>query len=285
MRFATTIAGVGEPTFVLLHGLASTRRIWDLVVPHLAREHKVIAFDLRGHGETEKPEDSYALEDFAQDVDELMRRYGVTRPILVGHSAGANVALHHAVTRTGTRGVVLVDGGLVELHAHVSWEEAAKRMAPPPDDANQIEKFVREGWSEVANSPQLVEMRRSLFEWGKGGEAHQRLTRERHLAILRSLWEQDVHADLARLPCPALVVVCRMPLATAPEQRWYEQKAFAAARVARLPRLRLLWFDDTIHDMPVQRPRELADAILTFAHGIVEDELTRTSAIASSRPP
>ncbi len=281
MRFATNIAGVGEPTVILLHGLASTRRIWDLVVPHLSREHKVIAFDLRGHGETEKPDDGYTLEEFAEDVDELMRRYGVTRPILVGHSAGANVALHQAVTRRNARGVVLVDGGLVEVHAHLSWEDAATRMAPPLD-ASQIEKVVREGWPQVPDSPQLVEIRRSLYEWGKGGDVRERLRREHRLAILRSLWEQDVHADLARLPCPAFIVVSRVPLATAPEERWHRQKAFAAARVARLPQVRLKWFEDTIHDVPVQRPGELADAILAFARGIVEAERARTGASVAS---
>ena len=285
MRFATTIAGVGEPTFVLLHGLGSTRRIWDLVVPYLAREHKVIAFDLRGHGETEKPEAGYTLEDFAVDIDELMRRYGVTRPILVGHSAGANAALHHAATRRTARGVVLVDGGLVEMHAHLSWADAAERLAPPPDDAYQIEKFVREGWPSVANSPQLVEIRRSLFEWGKGGEIRKRLARERHLAILRSLWEQDVHADLARLACPALVIVCRMPLEKAPDQRWTEQKEFAATRIARLPRLRLEWSEDSIHDVPVQRPRDIAETILAFAADVVAEEqgLQAAPSVASPR--
>ncbi len=283
MRFATTIAGVGEPTFILLHGLASTRRIWDLVLPTLSREHKVIAFDLRGHGETEKPEDGYALADLAEDIDELLRRYGVTRPILVGHSAGANVALHHAVTRRNARGVVLVDGGLVELHAHLSWPEALERLAPPPDDVHQIEKFVREGSPFVPNSPQLVEIRRSLFEWGKSGEARKRLTRDRHLAILRSLWEQDVHADLARLPCPVLVVACRMPLEEAPEQEWHEQKALAAARLARLPRVRLGWLEDSIHDVPLQRPRELADAILAFTNALVAEERAQAVASAASR--
>jgi pimeloyl-ACP methyl ester carboxylesterase len=171
MRFGTSIAGVGEPTFILLHALASTRRIWDFVLPLLKVDHKVIAFDLRGHGETEKPEAGYGLEDLAGDIDELMRRYGVTRPVLVGHSAGANLALHHAATRRNARGIVLVDGGVIELHAHLSWDETLDALAPAPDDAYQIEKFVRDGWSEVPNNPQLMEVRRSLYEWDKSGRS------------------------------------------------------------------------------------------------------------------
>lgn len=267
VRIATTIEGVGEPTFVLLHGLASSRRIWDLVIPYLKKAHKVIAPDLRGHGETEKPERGYTLEDFALDLDELLRRYGVTRPVIVGHSAGANIALHHAVTRKSARGLVLVEGGVVELHAHLSWEQARERLAPPPDDPYQIDKWVREGPRELPATPQLVEIRRSLFEWGRDSAPRKRLTRERHLAILRSLWEQDVHDDLARAPCPTLVIVARLASAAATEQQWAERKAIAAARVARLPGIALQWFEDTIHDAPLQRPRELAEAILAFAGG------------------
>ena len=281
MRFGTTIAGVGEPTFVLIHGLGATRRIWDFVVPLLKVEHKVIAFDLRGHGESEKPEVGYALEDLAGDVDELLRRYGVTRPVLVGHSAGANVAVHHAVTRRNARGVVLVDGALVELHAHLSWEDALDGFAPPSDDAYQIEKFVRDGWSEVPDSDQLMEMRRSLFEWDKGGEVRKRLTPERHLAILRSLWEQDVHADIAALGCPVLIVACRpRPGADA---RWTTQKELAAARLARLRHVRAEWLDDTIHDVPVQRPRDVAGAILSFARTLAPPERAPSAVVAERR--
>ena len=278
MRFGTTIAGVGEPTFILLHGLGSTRRIWDFVLPLLKVEHKVIAFDLRGHGESEKPEIGYALDDLAIDIDELIRRYGVTRPVLVGHSAGANLALHHASTRRNARGVVLIDGGVVELHAHLSWEDALEVLSPPADDAYQIEKFVRDGWSEVPNSTQLVEMRRSIFEWNKGGEVRKRLTRERHLAILRSLWEQDVQADVAGLACPALIIACHPRPGS--DARWTRQQELACARMSRLRHVRLQWFEDTIHDVPIQRPRELADAILSFTGSIVGGERSKPTALS-----
>lgn len=264
MRIATTINGVGDPTYVLLHGLASTRHIWDLVVPYLAKSHRVIAPDLRGHGESEKPDDRYALEDFAEDVDELLRRNGVTHPVLVGHSFGANVALHHAATRGAARAIVLVDGALVQLHEHLSWEEARTRLAPPPDDRESIERFVQEGPPTLPRTPQLVDIRRSLFEWSRDGAVRKRLTLERHLAILRSSWEQDVHAELRSLRCPALSIVCRISSAKVPGQKWDGEKARAAARIAAFPRVTVRRFDDTIHDVPLQRPLELSEAILAF---------------------
>ena len=77
-----------------------------------------------------------------------------------------------------------------------------------------------------------------------------------------------MHADLAGLGRPALVVACRSPRDT----DWGLRKAFAASRLERLPHLRLLWFDDSIHDVPVQRPRELAEAILSFTDGLFAAE-------------
>lgn len=264
MRFATAITGVGEPTLVLLHGLASTRRIFDLVVPHLAKTHRVIAFDQRGHGESEKPDDGYSLEAFAGDADEILRRHGVSRPVFVGHSFGANVALHHAATRAAARGLVLVDGGLVELHAHLSWPQCAERLAPPPDDPHESDRWVREGSPQIQNSPQLVEIRRSLFELQGNGMLRKRLTRERHLKILRSLWEQDVHEELARVRCPTLLLVPRLAATDALMQRWLRHKELAAVRVARFPHVAIRWLDDAVHDVSLQRPAELAREILKF---------------------
>lgn len=263
MNFKITVAGIGEPTFALVHGIASTRRIFDLVIPRLSRQHRVIAYDQRGHGESEKPERAYALSDFVDDLEEILRRHGVSRPVLVGHSFGANVVLRHAVTRRSARGLVLVDGGLVEMHSHLSWDDAVQRLLPPEDDPGLIERWIREGPPFLPNKPELVEMRRSLYEWTPG--PRKRLTRERHEHVLRALWEHDVHADLARVPCQTLILPSRRSRQTDPEQRMAVQKRQAAARAARLPNIAVRWFEETLHDVPLHRPVELARTILAFA--------------------
>jgi pimeloyl-ACP methyl ester carboxylesterase len=265
MRFETTVKGVGEPSFVLLHGLGATRRVFDLLIPYLAKDHKVIAYDQRGHGESEKPDEGYTLDGFADDLDEILRRHGVSRPVLVGHSFGANVALRHAVSRRNARGLVLIDGGIVEMHAHVSLEEALERNVPQPDDPNEVERWVREGSPLVQNTPQLAEIRQSLFDWSADGLVRKRFTRERHVQLLRSAWAHDVHQDLTEVPCPTVAIVCRISLDKAPYQQWVEQKRRAAARIARLPNVSVRWMDDAVHDVPLQRPRELAAALLEFA--------------------
>src|SRR5512139_3458762 len=64
--------GHGWP-ILMLHGLASTSHIWDLVAPLLVDDARVIAFDLRGHGQSDKPDGDYSFEAVVGDVNETLR--------------------------------------------------------------------------------------------------------------------------------------------------------------------------------------------------------------------
>jgi pimeloyl-ACP methyl ester carboxylesterase len=77
---------------VLLHGFACSLRWWDDIVPALAREHRVIRFDLLGHGGSEKPKEGYGMESQARLVAGALDRLGVRRATVVGHSMGGSVA-------------------------------------------------------------------------------------------------------------------------------------------------------------------------------------------------
>jgi pimeloyl-ACP methyl ester carboxylesterase len=80
------------PPVVLLHGFACSLRWWDDIVPALAREHRVIRFDLLGHGGSEKPKEGYGMESQARLVAGALDRLGVRRAAVVGHSMGGSVA-------------------------------------------------------------------------------------------------------------------------------------------------------------------------------------------------
>jgi pimeloyl-ACP methyl ester carboxylesterase len=85
--------GKDDPVIVLLHGFASSLRWWDRVAPELGRRGlRVIRFDLLGHGGSEKPRDGYAPDDQARVVAAALRKLGVRRATVVGHSMGGTVA-------------------------------------------------------------------------------------------------------------------------------------------------------------------------------------------------
>jgi pimeloyl-ACP methyl ester carboxylesterase len=81
----------GAP-IVLLHCYTCSTRWWGPVAERLAREHRVIALDLVGHGRSEKPLDGYAMEEQALQVRRALDRLGVERPLIAGHSMGGDVA-------------------------------------------------------------------------------------------------------------------------------------------------------------------------------------------------
>ena len=77
---------------VLLHCFACSIAWWQPLIPLLDRDHRVIALDLRGFGGSEKPSSGYSMEDQAAFVAEALKRLGVHRATVVGHSLGGTVA-------------------------------------------------------------------------------------------------------------------------------------------------------------------------------------------------
>jgi haloacetate dehalogenase len=88
-------AGQG-PAVVLLHGFPFTNYTWRNQIPELSKKYRVIAPDLRGYGETDKPITGYDKRNMAKDLRELMRALKIDKIALVGHDRGARVATRFA---------------------------------------------------------------------------------------------------------------------------------------------------------------------------------------------
>ena len=86
------MAGSG-PAIVLIHGITSSGRTWERVVPALAKHHTVIAPDLLGHGESAKPRGDYSLGAYASGVRDLLVALDIPRATVVGHSLGGGIAM------------------------------------------------------------------------------------------------------------------------------------------------------------------------------------------------
>ena len=88
-------AGEGSPV-ILLHGYAQNSHMWRPLIPELAKTHKVIAPDLRGFGESSKPESGYDKKTMAQDIHALAASLGLARAGIAGHDIGLMVAYAYA---------------------------------------------------------------------------------------------------------------------------------------------------------------------------------------------
>ena len=89
------IAGKGAPV-VLLHGFAETSHMWRPLFPGLAKNHTVIAPDLRGFGGSDAPEGGYTKKEMAQDIHALVKSLGYNKVKIVGHDIGLMVAYAYA---------------------------------------------------------------------------------------------------------------------------------------------------------------------------------------------
>jgi pimeloyl-ACP methyl ester carboxylesterase len=95
VRISYKIGGQG-PVVVLLHGYAETSHMWLPLMPLLAKGHTVIAPDLRGAGNSERPQGGYDKKTMAKDIRELVHQLGYKQVSLVGHDIGLMVAYAYA---------------------------------------------------------------------------------------------------------------------------------------------------------------------------------------------
>ncbi|MGH3110719.1 MAG: alpha/beta fold hydrolase [Gaiellaceae bacterium] len=87
--------GRGERTFVLVHGWKQSHRLFDPAIALLAERHRVVAFDLRGMGESDKPNSRYDFDELADDLGFVLEALDLDDVTLVGWSMGCTVSLSH----------------------------------------------------------------------------------------------------------------------------------------------------------------------------------------------
>ena len=86
-------AGVGEPPMLLVHGIACDHTHLTPQLEYFSGDHRVVAVDLRGHGQSDAPQQEYTIEGFADDLAWVCTRLGLENPVVVGHSLGGRICL------------------------------------------------------------------------------------------------------------------------------------------------------------------------------------------------
>lgn len=250
-------ATTSRPPFLLVHGLASNRRTWDGVAAWLvANGHPALTVDLRGHGRSSKPDGPYDVPTVADDVATLIERLGLDRPVVAGQSWGGNVVLELAARHPGAvRGIACVDGGWLEPSLQFpDWEACRAALAPPRLAGRrfaEIDGYIRSAhrdWPESGIGGTLAN-----FEVRADGTVAPWLTFDRHIAVLRGLWDHHPAERYPGVAVPTLLV----PVDGGPGD-WTERKRRdVEAAAAAIPDTRIRWFSGD-HDIHAQRPDELA---------------------------
>ena len=127
-RRAFRVAGSG-PALLLIHGVGCNSKSWESVHAKLAQRFTVIAPDLLGHGESDKPHADYSLPAFANGMRDLLAVLGIDRVTVVGHSFGGGVAMQFAYQYPElVERIVLVNAGGVSKDVSLALRLAAMPM-------------------------------------------------------------------------------------------------------------------------------------------------------------
>jgi pimeloyl-ACP methyl ester carboxylesterase len=267
-------SGSGQAV-VLLHGLASNARIWDGVASRLAGAGlRVVALDQRGHGASEQPGSGYDFATLGRDLSAALAALGIERPVLAGHSWGANVALQFAADRPGTlAGLALVDGALLGVAewAGPTLDEARRRLAPPRFAVPLTDWLARAGRFDAGGSggqPWVRDYLRAGVDVDDRGVARSRFQFDNHMQVVDALYGQRPPDLYPLVDCPVLLCPAADPAADATHAKAKRDAAVRATGL--LPSATLTWFEDTMHDIPLQRPAELAAELARFADAVKE---------------
>ena len=203
LEIAYTSAGHGAPALLFIHGFAGDRTYFAPQLAHFASSRRVVALDLRGHGESTTMT-SATLDDFAADVIAVLDAAGLERTVVCGHSMGGVVALKIAGARPDlVRGVAMIESTVL-FPAEVR-EQASTSFVPAlagEHGREALTAFFTNVILSPLDPPELVD--RVLHDVARSSPALAH-------AFFSDLWTSDYATELAGAQCPLLYVHTQAP--------------------------------------------------------------------------
>lgn len=135
VRLSVIDIGPAEPpargTIVCVHGAGGHAEQWKYQIAHFSRSYRVVAPDLRGHGQSEKPRSAYSLEEFLWDFTQMLELLKVAEPFtLMAHSFGGPIALTFAAAQPEHVGKLVLIATAPEMHLNPLYEALLKLPLP-----------------------------------------------------------------------------------------------------------------------------------------------------------
>ncbi|QEH38235.1 AB hydrolase superfamily protein YdjP [Aquisphaera giovannonii] len=243
-----------SPIVVLLHGFPLSRAMWDGQVEALGAVCRVIAPDLRGHGESESPEGVYTMDAMADDVIELLDALGIDRPVVLGGlSMGGYVALSLALRHPARIcGLMLMDTRAAADTPETARgrEETARTVLHEGDGHSMIETMIPRLFGKATREklPHKVGAMLAVME---------RTAPQGIAGALRGMAARpDRRGELGRIAIPTLVLVGEDDVVAPVDE--------AREIAGMIPDARLVVIPAAGHLAPFENPAATNAAILGF---------------------
>lgn len=245
--------GRGEPV-ALINGIMQNTAGWAFQTPVLARGYRVILHDLRGQGQSDKPDRAYTWDEHVEDFRALLDTLGVDRINLVGVSYGAELAMHFVLKYPERAGKLVLGTATSELTPLLrAFAESWKVAAGIRDGVKFFKLFAPSIYSGAffASHGKWLEERGEQFarvvtdEWFAGFER-----------LLDNFFTLDITGRLSAIKVPTLVVAAEKDLLKPPE--------LSALIARRIPGAQMLTIADAGHVAIFEKPAEFNTAVLGF---------------------
>lgn len=235
-----TRVGEGQP-IVFFNGGGATQISWKKTIELLRGNYEKITFDFRSHGKATMADD-HSFKAFLSDAEAVMNTISVRKPIIVGWSLGADLAIAYAANHPGElAGLVLVDGAVPLAKPLVDDEERLRRSLNSP-----IMKFSK------------LLIRLTPYNYRISGDAYADITLELDKRRQTSLLD-----DYSKIDCPITIVLATKSAGVkgARAERNNELWREGIERLkAQYPSITTRWVEGT-HSLPFKHPADIADAI------------------------
>src|SRR5882757_2511870 len=247
------LTGGGERTLVLVHEMGGSLESWDDVAPRFAQSRRVLRYDTRGAGLSQKVRGELTLDTMADDIAALLDAYGIAGKVaLAGIAVGGAIALHFAARHPNRTSAVVVGSpatGIAAERRVPALERLAKIEAAGM--AFAVENSMQNGYArELRGDPKRFERFRNRW---LGNDPSSYAT------IWRMLANADMQGELAALSTPVLVIGGSLDRVRPPALAKDTAKTIPGARYVELR---------TGHYMSVQTPELIFNCIDEFLRSV-----------------
>lgn len=237
--------GTGRP-IVFVHGSVTTSELFREMVEYFGDTYRTIAVDLRGYGESQKPEDGFEIRQFSDDLADLFKVMNVQSPVLLGVSMGGFVAQDFALRYPGV------------LKALVLASTSDGELAPGLFDKDPVAEIVSAGWETVARNMVYGAFPEGTNENNKKilFERIQDLGADVLRGVCRTILDFDVSADIHSVNIPTLIMVGTED---------HQLPVYLSERLQRkIAGSQLEIFDGAGHFMMVEQPKQFRTVLTEF---------------------
>ena len=243
MRVHYKSFGKGSEALVLVHGWSCNLDNWSGQFSDLSKRNRVIALDLPGHGQSDKPKVTYTMDLFAGAIDAVMRDAKVERAVIAGHSMGTPVARQfYRKYPQKTLGIIIVDGGLRPFGT----------------------KEMREQFVAMFRGPNYKELSAPMFEQMMGPLAAPERERVKasfantpqHVLVsaMESMNQESLYGP-DKMNVPVFAILAKSPFWPPDTEEFFRSIA---------PDFEIQWWEGVGHFLSMEKPKQFNDAVISF---------------------